>query len=155
MELDYNWEPGQNDSRARRWVRRVAFVLGLVIMVWVVALISGGDANADKGDEEGQLPQASSTYRPENPLKPMEWNDDRLYMTAGIVDLGWRHAINAKRDDLCSLMKTGYHEKAARSILEGEAADAYKRSFELDKIGEGIDWYFAAELLEVKCLRRL
>lgn len=155
MELDYNWEPGQNDSRARRWVRRVAFVLGLVIMVWVVALISGGDANADKGDEEGQLPQTSSTYRPENPLKPMEWNDDRLYMTAGIVDLGWRHAINAKRDDLCSLMKTGYHEKAARSILEGEAADAYKRSFELDKIGEGIDWYFAAELLEVKCLRRL
>jgi len=155
MELDYDWEPGQNDSPARRWVRRIVFVLGLVVLVWVVALISGGDANADKGDNKGQLPQTSSTYRPKDPLEPMEWNDERLYMTAGVVDLGWRHSINAKRAELCSLMKTGYHERAARSILEGDAADAYKRSFELDKVGEGIDWYFAAELLEVKCMRQL
>ncbi|AVP41484.1 hypothetical protein SEA_WENTWORTH_45 [Streptomyces phage Wentworth] len=155
MEFDHNWEPGENDSRARRWVRRIAFVLGMVILCWVVALIGGDSANAGKKDDTGQLPQTSSTYRPKEPLKPMEWNSDRLYMTAGIVDLGWRDAINAKRADLCALMKTGYHEKAARSLLSGESAAAYKRSFELDKIGEGIDWYFAAELLEVKCLRML
>lgn len=42
MDFDHNWEPGENDSRARRWVRRVAFVLGMVLFVWVVALTSGG-----------------------------------------------------------------------------------------------------------------
>jgi len=156
MELDYNWEPGQNDSRARRWVRRIVFVLGLVVLVWVTAIVSGGDAHGENSkDKGGELPQTSSTYRPKEPLKPDPWDSERLYMTAGIVDLGWRHSINAKRSELCDLMKTGYHEKAARSLLEGESADAYKRSFELDKIGSGIDWYFAAELLEVKCMRQL
>lgn len=152
MQFDYNWEPGENDSRAKRWVRRVAFVLGLVVLVWVTAIVSGGNA---RGEDAGKIPQTSSTYRPKEPLKPDPWNSERLYMTAGIVDLGWRDAINAKRADLCALMETGYHEKAARSLLSGESAAAYERSFELDKIGEGIDWYFAAELLEVKCLRRL
>lgn len=157
MELDYGWEPGENDSRTRRWVRRVLFVLGVVLVVWVVALTGGGIADSLDKDAKpkAEVGQASSTYRPKDPLKPMEWNSDRLYMTAGIVDLGWRDAINAKRADLCDLMKTGYHEKAARSLLSGEAEAAYKRSFEMDEIGEGIDWYFAAELLEVKCLRML
>jgi len=156
MELDYNWEPGQNDSRARRWVRRIVFVIGLVVLVWVAAIASGGEARSDNdGNAKGELPQASSTYRPKDPLKPDPWDNERLYMTAGIVDLGWNDAINYKRNQLCELMKTGYHEKAARSLLSGENADAYKRSFELDKIGSGIDWYFAAELLEVKCLRQL
>lgn len=156
MEFDHNWEPGENDSVARRWVRRIVFVVGLVALAWIMTVAGGSVAKGDDDKQDaGQLPQASSTYRPKNPLKPMEWNEDRLYMTAGIVDLGWHDAINAKRNDLCALMKTGYHEKAARSLLHGDAADAYKRSFELDKIGDGIDWYFAAELLEVKCLRML
>lgn len=42
MQFDYDWEPGENDSRARRWVRRIAFVVGLVVFVWVAALMSGG-----------------------------------------------------------------------------------------------------------------
>lgn len=42
MQFDYDWEPGENDSPARRWVRRVVFVVGLVVFVWVVALTSGG-----------------------------------------------------------------------------------------------------------------
>lgn len=42
MQFDYDWEPGENDSTARRWVRRVVFVLGLVLFMWVVALTSGG-----------------------------------------------------------------------------------------------------------------
>lgn len=42
MQFDYDWEPGENDSRARRWVRRVVFVLGIVVFVWVAALTSGG-----------------------------------------------------------------------------------------------------------------
>lgn len=42
MQFDYDWEPGENDSRARRWVRRVVFVLGVVVFVWVAALTSGG-----------------------------------------------------------------------------------------------------------------
>lgn len=150
MEFDHNWEPGENDSPARRWVRRIAFVVGLVVFTWVVAIIGGGDA---RGEDGGQLPQASSTYKPKNPLKPMPWDSDRHYITAGLVDLGWRHAINAKREDLCALMETGYREKAVRSLGEGE--DAYNRSFELDKIGTGVDWYFAAQLLEVKCMRSL
>lgn len=155
MEFDHNWEPGQNDTPARRWVRRVAFVLGLVVFAWVFAIMSGDSAKGDEDKPKNEVGVASSTYRPKVPLKPDAWDDERLYMTAGIVDLGWNDAINAKRADLCALMKTGYHEKAARSLLSGEAEDAYKRSFELDKIGSGIDWYFAAELLEVKCLRML
>lgn len=153
MEFDRNWEPGENDSRGRRWARRIAFVLGMVVLVWVTALISGGDAKGDDNKNAGQLPQTSSTYKPKDPLKPMTWDADRQYITAGIVDLGWRHAINAKRADLCELMKTGYRERAVRSLAEGE--DAYERSFEMDKIGTGIDWYFGAQLLEVKCLRVL
>lgn len=145
MEFDYNWEPGEHDSPARRWVRRIAFVLGLVLLVWVTALISGGDAKSD----EGQVPQTSSTYRPEKPFVAPEWDSDRLYMAAGVVDLAWRHAINAKRSDLCDLMKTGYRERAVRSLLEGD--DAYERSFKLDS---SVDWYFAAQLMEVKCMRR-
>ncbi len=148
MEFDHNWEPGENDSPARRWVRRVVFVVGLVVLVWVAAIVSGGDA---RGEDTGQVPQTSSTYRPQNPLKPMAWDSDRHYITAGLIDLGWRHAINAKRSDLCELLKTGYREKAVRSLGEGE--DAYNRSFELDKIGTGVDWYFAAQLLESKCMR--
>lgn len=155
MEFDHNWEPGENDSRGRRWVRRIVFVVSIVALAWVMALAGGGSAKADKADSKGELPQTSSTYRPKEPLKPDPWNSERLYLTAGLVDLGWRDAINAKRADLCDLMKTGYHEKAARSLLSGEIEDAYKRSFEMDKIGDGIDWYFAAELLEVKCLRML
>lgn len=150
MQFDYDWEPGENDSPARRWVRRVAFVLGIVLFTWIVALVSGGDAHGEGG---GQVPQTSSTYRAKNPLKPMEWDSDRQYITAGIIDLGWQHSINTKREDLCALMETGYREKAVRSIIEGE--DAYQRSFELDKIGTGVDWYFGAELLEVKCMRML
>lgn len=153
MQFDYDWEPGENDSRGRRWARRIAFVLGMVIVVWVTALISGGDAKGEPSKPKAEVGEASSTYRPQNPLKPMEWNSDRHYITAGIVDLGWRHAINAKRSDLCDLMKTGYRERAVRSLAEGE--DAYERSFELDKIGNGVDWYFAAQLLEVKCMRTL
>lgn len=149
MQFDYDWQPGEHDSVARRWVRRIAFVLGLVILVWVVALIGGGDAKSD--EEGGQLPQTSSTYRPKDPLKPMPWDSDRIYITTGIVDLGWRHAINTKRKELCSLMETGYRERAVRSIGEGD--DSYQRSFELDKIGTGVDWYFGAQLLDVKCLR--
>lgn len=42
MQFDYDWEPGENDSRARRWVRRVVFVVGLVVFVWVASLTSGG-----------------------------------------------------------------------------------------------------------------
>lgn len=42
MEFDHNWEPGEHDSRARRWVRRIVFVVGLVVFVWVAALTSGG-----------------------------------------------------------------------------------------------------------------
>jgi len=42
MEFDHNWEPGEHDSPARRCVRRIVFVLGLVVLVWVVALTSGG-----------------------------------------------------------------------------------------------------------------
>lgn len=155
MEFDHNWEPGENDSRTRRWVRRVVFVVCIIALAWVMALVGGDVAKGDAESGKGELPQTSSTYRPKEPLKPDPWNSDRLYMTAGFVDLGWRDAINAKRADLCELMKTGYHEKAARSLLSGEAEAAYKRSFEMDKIGDGIDWYFAAELLEVKCLRML
>ncbi|QKY78586.1 membrane protein [Streptomyces phage Dryad] len=155
MEFDHNWEPGQNDTPARRWVRRVVFVLGIVVLAWVMALMGGDSAQSQGNKSEPTVGVASSTYRPKVPLKPDPWNDDRLYMTAGIVDLGWDDAINYKRNQLCELMKTGYHEKAARSLLSGEPEDAYKRSFELDKIGTGIDWYFAAELLEVKCLRML
>lgn len=147
MQFDYDWEPGEHDSRARRWVRRVAFVLGLVILVWVVALIGGGDA---KSDERETLPQTSSTYVPEKPFEPGEWDSDKIYLAAGVVDLAWRHAINAKQSELCDLMKTGYRERAVRSLLEGE--DAYERSFKLD--GD-VDWYFAAQLMEVKCMRRI
>lgn len=42
MEFDHNWDPGENDSRTRRWVRRIVFVAGLVLFVWVAAIISGG-----------------------------------------------------------------------------------------------------------------
>jgi len=42
MQFDYDWEPGENDSRARRWVRRIVFVLGLVVFMWVAAITSGG-----------------------------------------------------------------------------------------------------------------
>lgn len=147
MQFDYDWEPGEHDSRARRWVRRIAFVLGLVIFMWVVALVGGGDAHSD-GNE--QLPQTSSTYMPSEPFEAPEWNSDKIYLAAGVVDLAWRHAINAKRSELCDLMKTGYRERAVRSLLEGE--DAYERSFKLD---EDVDWYFAAQLMEVKCMRRI
>lgn len=152
MEFDHNWEPGENDGRTRRWVRRVAFVLVLVVVAWIVAIVSGGDAKGeDNPKSKSQVGVASSTYRPKVPLKPAtKWDSDKLYMTAGFVDLAWKHASSSKRADLCALMKTGYQEKAVRSLPEGD--DAYERSFELDKNGD-VDWYFAAQLLEVKCLR--
>lgn len=153
MEFDHNWEPGENDSRTRRWVRRVAFVLALVVVAWIVAIVSGGDAKGDDNPKsKSEVGVASSTYRPKVPLKPAtKWDSQRLYMTAGIVDLTWKHADNTKREALCALMKTGYQEKAVRSLPEGP--NGYQNSFKLDKTGSGVDWYFAAQLLEVKCLR--
>lgn len=143
MNLDYDWEPGEHDSRARRWVRRFAFVLGLVAFVWVVALVSGGDARS----EEGDVPQTSSTYIPEKPFEPGEWNAETLYATYRTVDLMWQHADADKRSGICALLKTGYREKAARSLPEGDKP--YEYSLEMDG---AVDWYFAAQLLEVKCL---
>lgn len=42
MEFDHNWEPGEHDTPARRWVRRIVFVVGIVVFSWVIALTSGG-----------------------------------------------------------------------------------------------------------------
>lgn len=135
MEFDHNWEPGENDSPARRWARRIVFVVGLVVLVWVAAIVSGGDA---RGEDKGQIPQTSSTYRPENPLKPAsKWNPDQLRLTADSVDAGWDRTDDSERSDLCALMKTGYHERAVRSLSNDG----------------GVDLYFAAQLLEVKCSR--
>lgn len=41
MEFDHNWEPGEHDSPARRWVRRIVFVLSIVAVAWVAALVGG------------------------------------------------------------------------------------------------------------------
>jgi len=41
MEFDYNWEPGEYDTPVRRWVRRIVFVVGLVVVTWVASLIGG------------------------------------------------------------------------------------------------------------------
>src|SRR3546814_14362144 len=51
MQFDHDWEPGENDTRGRRWVRRIAFVTGLVMLVWVVALISGDTASGENRDD--------------------------------------------------------------------------------------------------------
>jgi hypothetical protein len=42
MEFDHNWEPGEHDTPLRRWVRRVAFVVAIVVFVWVGSLTMGG-----------------------------------------------------------------------------------------------------------------
>lgn len=40
MDFDYNWEPGENDSRTGRWIRRILFVVGIVAIVWICAIAS-------------------------------------------------------------------------------------------------------------------
>lgn len=141
------WKSSDNDSPARRWVRRVAFVVALIFLVWSSSLI-GGDAKGEAANDGRS--KASSTYRPKDQFNAPEWNSDKIYIAAATIDLAWRHAIVAKRTELCDLMKTGYRERAVRSILEGEGS--YERSFKLD---EEVDWYFAAQLMEVKCMRMI
>lgn len=146
MQFDYDWEPGENDSRGRRWARRVAFVIGLLGLMWVLSLAGGGDASGEDGET---LPQTSSTYVPEKPFEPGEWNAEKLYATFRTVEMMWQNADAGKRSDICALLKTGYREKAARSLPEGDKP--YEYSLEMDG---AVDWYFAAQLLEVECLRR-
>jgi hypothetical protein len=42
MEFDHNWDPGENDSATRRWVRRIVLVIAIVLFVWVGSLTMGG-----------------------------------------------------------------------------------------------------------------
>src|SRR3546814_19510219 len=72
MQFDHDWEPGENDTRGRRWVRRIAFVTGLVMLVWVVALISG-DTESGENRDDG-LPKPPSTDMPEEPIEAPEGN---------------------------------------------------------------------------------
>src|SRR3546814_20179979 len=79
MQFDHDWEPGENDTRGRRWVRRIAFVTGLVMLVWVVSLISGDTASGENRDDG--LPKTSSTYMPEAPFEAPGWNSDKIYQS--------------------------------------------------------------------------
>lgn len=42
MQFDYDWDPGEHDSAARRWFRRVAFVVGLLVFVWGASIVTMG-----------------------------------------------------------------------------------------------------------------
>jgi hypothetical protein len=149
MEFDHDWEPGENDSPARRWVRRIVFVFGIVAMAWIVALIGGWTAMGDDKPSDEQLPQTSSTYMPEEPFESGEWDSARISLAYSVVEAGWENSPKDKLNDLCLLMQTGYRERAVRSVMDFE--DSYEYSFELDP---DVDWYFGAQLMEAKCMRR-
>lgn len=149
MDLDYDWEPGENDSPARRWVRRVAFVLAIVAMAWIIGLVGGDSASGKDDKPEEQLPQMSSTYMPEKPFESGEWDSKKISMAYSVVEAGWANTPKDKLNDLCLLMQTGYRERAVRSVMDFK--DSYEYSFELDP---EVDWYFGAQLLEAKCMRR-
>lgn len=150
MKFNHDWRPSHDDhdGSTRIWLRRVALVVVLLIVILAAASVRSYIARGDDGPSRPQM--ASSTSRPQTPfVETAKWNDEVITRTYAMVADGWVTASKAKQADLCALMKTGYQERAARSLPHGDADDAYKRSFGLP--ADFMDWYLAAELLEAKC----